>query len=116
MTSMTNCWRARQLGDAVHLLLQLGHRAALGGGLAVVAEQRFHRHAEALGDRWQQRHRHAATAGLVGVDGLLSDADEVGELRLGNVLLFADAGDASAHGHEEGAFVAADGHGIGSGE
>ncbi len=97
MTSMTNCWRARgSWGDAIHLLLQLGHRAALGSGFAVVIEQGFHRDAQTLGDGRQQRDRDTAAAGLVGVDGLLGDADQFGQLHLGDVLLLAQLRDPSA--------------------
>ncbi len=103
---------ARQLGDAVHLLLQFGHRAALGGGFGVVFEQGFDGDAEALGDGGQQRHRHATSASLVGVERLLRHADQFGELDLGDVLVFAQAADAGAEGDEEGAFVVGDGHGV----
>ena len=36
---------ARQLIDAIHLLLQLGRGAALGRRLVAIVEQVFHRHA-----------------------------------------------------------------------
>lgn len=42
----------RQLGDALHLLLQLRCRAAFRGRLAVIGEQSFYGHAQALGDGW----------------------------------------------------------------
>jgi len=51
-----------------------------------MGEQGFHRHAQAFGDGWQQQDRNTAPAGLVRVDGLLSDADQLGQLCLRDVL------------------------------
>lgn len=107
---------AGKLGNAIHLLLQLGHRAALGGDLAVIGEQRFHGYAQALRDGRQQRHRNPAPTGLVRVDGLLGRADQLGELGLRDVLFLAHTGDAAAQGDKEGAFVGADGHGVKAGK
>ncbi len=57
------------------------------------------------------RDRHAAPAALVGGDGLLRDAELLGQLDLGDALILAQAVDAGAELDEEGAFVVADGHG-----
>lgn len=47
----------RQLGDAIHLLLQLGHRATLGGGFSIVTEQGFH------GDAHKTKREQLSTSG-----------------------------------------------------
>ena len=107
---------AWQLVDAIHLLLQLGRGAALGCCLAVVGELGFRCHTQALGDLGKLGDGNAPAPGLVGVHGLLRDADQLGQLRLRDVLFLADARNAPAECDEERAFVVADGHGIGSGE
>lgn len=101
-----------QLGDAVHLLLQLGcWPALLGGGGRRGADQILDGDREGLRKHGQRGDRHAAVAHLVGVHRLLRDIQRLGELDLGDVLFLAQLRNARAQGLEKRAVVLADGHG-----
>ena len=105
--------RARQLLDAFDLPLQHRCGAALSGGGAVIAQQLFDGDAEQPGQLRQRGNGNASAPDLVGVDGLLRDAQGLGQLHLGDGLDFALFGDAGAESGDEGAFCRGDGHGEG---
>ena len=70
--------------DAFELLLEPGDRAALDGGWrGFHIDQRLDRDGQGAGETRQQRHRHAASADLVGGELGLLDAEPLGELDLG---------------------------------
>lgn len=102
--------RFGQCIDALELLLQLGRRAALLRGTAVVSDQGFDADAQGLSDDRKHRDLNAAVADFVGGDGLLRNVERFGELDLGDALFFPQLRDASAEPSEEGAVVVGDGH------
>lgn len=67
-----------ELGDAVELLLKLGRGPALAR-FPCLPDQLFDGHAEGSGDGGKGRQRHAAPAGLLGIDRLLGDAGTIGD-------------------------------------
>lgn len=100
--------------DELKLLRHLGLWPAFAGAaLGGDTEHVLHAGARGIGQRRQRRNRHAPRAALVGGDGLLRDAEHVGQLHLGQALSFAQVGQAFAEGDEEGAFFLTDGHGGG---
>lgn len=82
--------------DAFHLLLQLRRGPALAGGRGRFADECLHRDTERLRDHRQRRDLNPPSAHFVGRNGLLRDAEDLGELHLGDALFFAQMGDASA--------------------
>lgn len=79
-----------QAGDAFELLLQLRCRPALAGAsCGRHADQVLDGDAERACQQRQQRDRHPALPALVGGDGLLGDAQGLGQLHLGQSLALA---------------------------
>lgn len=68
-----------------------------------------------LGDDRQVGDLDASASSLVGGDGLLRDAQRLGQLHLGDALFLAQLGDAAAELHEKRLFFLAKCHGDGCG-
>jgi hypothetical protein len=97
-------------GQSLHtfeLLLQLGRRPALAG-LGRFGDERFDADAEGLRDHGQGRDLDASPPDFIGGDGLLGDAERLGQLHLGDAVFLAQLGDAGPETSEEGEFVGAD--------
>ena len=106
--------RLGQCADAFELLLQLRCRPALAcAALGRRADEFLDADVERLGQQRQCRDRHPALSALVGGDGLLRDAEGLGELDLGDATRLAQCGEAFAEGDEKAAFFFADRHGVG---
>src|SRR5262249_14517906 len=87
--------RARQALDALHLLEQLGRRAALAWP-RLLAGQILDRDAERAAELHQQRDRDPEPPDLVVRQGLLRHAKLIGELLLAEIVALARLGDAPA--------------------
>ena len=85
----------RQRLDALQLLRDLRLRPALAGGVCGLhAGEFFHAHAQGLAERDERGHGHAQRAALVVRQRLLSDAQLLGQLHLGQAHGLAPLGDA----------------------
>lgn len=81
-------FRARQLADPLHLLLELGRRSALGGSGGVCA-QRLDRGGQRDGQRGQHGDGDTEATDFVVCERLLRDPEDIGELLLREIVLFA---------------------------
>src|SRR5581483_705386 len=79
-------------------------------GAGGLAEELLDRYPEEPRQARQRRDRHAPVAHLIGVHGLLGDAELLGELHLGDVRALAQLRDARAERDEKRPFLLADRH------
>jgi DNA primase len=96
--------------DAVDLLLEPGRGSALAFGPHLQAQELVHGHAQHLGEEGKHGGRKAQATALVVGEGLLGDAQAVGDLLLGEVLVFPGLGDACTQGFEESLVLAVHGN------